>query len=265
MTITRDSPDRQAIELSQKEQIETDYWRQSTASVTDLHSLESLTNTINKFTDAGVFLTSLLPFRDVFAQASSILEIGAGQGWASCIVKRLFPQAAVATTDLSPWALRSLPAWERLFQVEIDRVFASRSYAVPLADGTVPCVFCFSSAHHFRAHRRTLQEVHRLLAPGGHAFYFFEPSCPRVWHPAAVWRVNRKRPEVPEDVLVRGAIRRLSSASGLTCEIVFEPQLFKRAPIETIYYGLLQSVPPLQRLLPCTATYHFVKPGGLAR
>lgn len=246
-------------DLTRQERIESDYWRRSSASAGDLHSIASLTNTINKFTDAGVFLTSLLPFRDVFAGASSILEIGAGQGWASCIVKRLFPYARVTTTDISPWALKAIPTWEHLFQARVDGVFASRSDEVPLAGGSVQCAFCFSSAHHFRAHRPTLQEIHRVLAPGGHAFYFFEPSCPRVWHGAAVWRVTRKRPDVPEDVLVRRAVQEHAAAAGLSCQITFEPQLFNRAPFETLYYGLLQSVPPLQKLLPCTATYHFSK------
>jgi SAM-dependent methyltransferase len=246
-------------DLTRQERIESEYWRRSSASASDLHSIASLTNTINKFTDAGVFLTSLLPFRDVFAGARSILEIGAGQGWASCIVKRLFPNARVTTTDISPWALKAIPTWEHLFQARVDGVFASRSDEVPLAGGSVQCAFCFSSAHHFRAHRPTLQEIHRVLAPGGHAFYFFEPSCPRVWHRAAVWRVTRKRPDVPEDVLVRRAVQEHAAAAGLSCQITFEPQLFKRAPVETLYYGLLQSVPPLQKLLPCTATYHFSK------
>jgi SAM-dependent methyltransferase len=246
-------------DLTRQERIESEYWRRSSASTTDLHSIASLTNAINKFTDAGVFLTSLLPFRDVFANADSILEIGAGQGWASCIVKRLFPQARVTTTDISPWALKAMTTWEHLFQARVDGVFASRSHEVPLASGSVQCAFCFSSAHHFRAHRPTLQEIHRVLAPGGSAFYFFEPSCPRLWYRPAVWRVSRKRPGVPEDVLVRSAIRQHAAAAGLSCRITFEPQLFKRAPVETLYYGLLQSVPPLQKLLPCTATYHFSK------
>jgi hypothetical protein len=74
-----------------------------------------------------------------------------------------------------------------------------------------------------------------------------------------VWRVTRKRPDVPEDVLVRSSIRQHAAAAGLSCQIAFEPQLYKRAPLETLYYGLLQAVSPLQTLLPCTATYHFSK------
>lgn len=259
MTIVRLPPGGPTVDLARTERIESEYWRHSTASDPDPHSLGSLTNTINKITDAGVFLHSLLPFRGVFERANSILELGAGQGWASCVVKRLFPRATVATTDISPWALASLPRWEHVFEVRIDRAFASRSYALPMATGSVECVFCFSSAHHFRAHRRTLQEVRRVLAPGGHCFYFFEPSCPRFWHPLAAWRVNRKRPQVPEDVLVSSRLRQLAEREQLSCEIVFEPQLFKRAPLETVYYALLQLVSPLQRVLPCTATYHFIR------
>src|SRR5262245_7010215 len=140
-------------DLARLERLEAEYWRTSSARSTDFHSLESLTNTLNKLGDAGVFVFCLLPFLDVFKRSASILEIGAGQGWAGCIVKRLCPQARVAVSDISPQALTGLPQWEHIFGVRVDGRFSSRSYQLPLPDGSVECVFCFASAHHFHAHQ----------------------------------------------------------------------------------------------------------------
>jgi SAM-dependent methyltransferase len=247
------------VRLTEKEKIEIDYWRSSPASDSDLHSSNSLKNVINKVSDAGVFLTCLLPFESIFAKSGSILEIGAGQGWAACVVKRLFPGSTVAATDISRWALVSLPSWERVFQTRIDRVFCSTSYQIPVADGSVDCVFTFASAHHFGAQRRTLKDIYRVLRPGGHCFYFHEPACPRLWHWLASWRVNRKRSEVPEDVLIHSKIRQLAAESGFACQVLYDASLYKREPLETIYYGLLRFVPAVQPFLPCTATFHFEK------
>jgi hypothetical protein len=80
MTAARDPLGPDAVDLERKEQVESRYWRYSSASAADPHTLESLTNSINKFTDASVFLTSLRPFRHVFAEARSAVEMGAGQG-----------------------------------------------------------------------------------------------------------------------------------------------------------------------------------------
>jgi SAM-dependent methyltransferase len=248
------------MRLQEKEQLEIGYWCNSTASTKELNSRNSLTNVINKMTDAGVFLNCVSRFADIFTNAGSILELGAGQGWASCLVKRLYPQASVIVTDISPAALDSLHIWEHTFQVRIDRVACAKSYAIDANAESIDCIFCFAAAHHFSAYRRTLQDVHRVLKPGGHCFYFYEPSCPALWYNIALKRVNRKRPEVPEDVLVYRKIRRLAEETGLKCDIYFDASLYKRAPVETIYYAILRAMPVLQRWMPCTATYHFIKP-----
>lgn len=181
------------------------------------------------------------------------------------MIKRLCPKATVAVSDISPWALAGLPIWEHTFNVKIDAVFCSRSYELPLKNESVDCVFCFASAHHFREHRGTLAEIQRILTPGGHCFYFYEPSCPSFWRPVAVWRVNRKRPEVREDVLVPSWIKEMATDSGLNCDVLYSPHLYKRAPLETLYYAVLNAVPVFQRILPCTVTYQFSKPNPVHR
>jgi SAM-dependent methyltransferase len=248
------------LKADDRELIESDYWRTSSASSRDASSVESLTNVLNKIGDAGVFLVSVLPFLDLFRNASTIIEIGAGQGWGACIVKRLCPNSVVAASDISPWALAGLPTWEHIFSVKLDYAFCSRSYELPVRDGAIDCLFCFASAHHFNAQRGTLVEINRVLAPRGHAFYFYEPSCSRLLHRLAVRRVNRKRPAVTEDVLIPSEVQSMAVDAGLVCDLLYTPNLYKREPLETVYYAALNAVPALQRVLPCTATYHFHKP-----
>ena len=92
------------MELEEKEQIEIDFWKNST---TENPESDSLSNILNKVADAQVFVDCLDRFKHIFADAETILELGAGQGWASCIVKLLFPEAHVIVTDISKWAIDS--------------------------------------------------------------------------------------------------------------------------------------------------------------
>lgn len=192
--------------------------------------------------------------------AGRILELGAGQGWGSCVVKHCFPLAEVTATDISDRALLALPAWEHVFRVAVDRRYACLSYAIPEPIGSIDLIFAFASAHHFAAHRRTLAEVARVLRPGAHAVYLYEPACPQFWHPLAYARVNRKRPEVPEDVLIVSKLRALASEVGLDFCVDYYPSTANRGPKETIYYSIIGTSRLLRRVLPCTANFIFVKP-----
>ena len=242
--------------LTDKEQQEILFWRDDPHENPDANSLLPL---IDKIKDTSLLLTCLDRHDDGFRDARHILELGAGQGWASCVVKRQYPRAAVTATDISPYAIESISKWERIFGTQVDRAYACRSYEIEEPDASVDCIFCFAAAHHFIAHRRTFQEIHRVLRPGGHCYYFYEPSCRQYLHAFARWRVNRKRPEVPEDVLVYPKIRALAAEAGLRSSLDFFPSTEKRGRFETLYFSALGALPPLQRLLPCTINYRFQK------
>jgi ubiquinone/menaquinone biosynthesis C-methylase UbiE len=246
-----------APELERRQRIEIEFWRESHTERPESNAVE---NIVNKAADAAIFLELVDRFRDVFGRARTILEIGAGQGWASCLVKRLFPSAEVTASDISQYAVASVGKWERIYETRLDSVRVCSSYELKERDASVDLVFCFAAAHHFVAHRRTLAEIARVLVPGGHALYLYEPSCRAYVHAFARHRVNRNRPDVPEDVLVYDRIVRIAREVGLGCELDFFPSTKRRAPIETLYYALLQRMLPLQRLLPCTINYHFRKP-----
>ena len=244
-------------ELERRQRIEIEFWRDSR---TERPESDAVENIVNKAADAAIFLELVDRFRDVFVRARTILEIGAGQGWASCLVKRLFPSAEVTASDISQYAVASVDKWERIYETRLDGVHVCRSYELNEPDSSVDLVFCFAAAHHFVAHRRTLAEIARVLVPGGHALYLYEPSCRAYLHAFARRRVNGNRPDVPEDVLVYDRIVRIARGLGLGCELDFFPSTKRRGPIETLYYAALQRLSPLQRLLPCTINYHFRKP-----
>lgn len=244
-------------DLQQKEQVEIDFWANSP---TEKPGALSVDNLLNKMTDAPVLLQRMRPFEEHFRAASTILELGAGQGWASCLVKRLHPHARVIASDISPHAIASVHQWEHHFQVKLDDTFACRSYEIPLPAASIDLIFCFAAAHHFVAHRRTLAEIARVLRPGGRCFYFHEPTCSRFLYKAAHRRVNRIRPEVPEDVLRYREIEKLAHQASLQLRLHADTSLLKRGQLEYFYYWTLGKVRPLQTLLPCTRDFEFIKP-----
>lgn len=242
--------------IEEKQKVEIEYWRDSASEAPDVDSLE---NIVDKMSEARVFLDCLSRYRDQLATRGRVLELGAGQGWASCIYKRRFPSVEVTTTDISPYSIMSLPKWERMLGVQVDNSYACLAYDTQEESGGTDQVFCFAAAHHFLAHRRTLVELKRILKPGGRVFYFYEPATPKYLYRAAFWRVNRKRPEVPEDVLIVPKLRQIARELGLQLNVDYYPSLLKRGAFETLYYLVLSKVPLLQRLLTCSANFVFIK------
>jgi len=244
-------------DVLRRRELEDDYWRTSEHERPESNSVH---NIVNKAGEAAIFLEILELYRADFARAGTVLELGAGQGWASCLVKSLFPNARVIATDVSDYAVRSLPKWEGIFGVKLDAAKTAPSDDLPEEDGSIDVVFCFAAAHHFATDRSTLAEIHRVLSPGGVAHYLYEPACPAYLHRAAKWRVMRKRPEVPEDVLVYTRLLSYAEEVGLSGQVSFYPSFTHRGRMETFYYATLSALPPLRRLLPCTANFAFRKP-----
>ena len=244
-------------DLRRRRELEEGFWR---TSPDERPESDSIWNIVNKAQEAAVFLELVERYRPHFAGASSVLELGAGQGWASCIVKRLFPEARVTVSDLSTSAVASVSKWEYVYAVSVDASRAYPSDELDEADASHDLIFCFAAAHHFAAHEGTLREIARVLRPGGRALYLYEPSCPSYLYRPALWRVTRKRPEVPEDVLQHDRIRELAGRAGLGCTVEFFPSARHRGPVETLYYTVLGKAAFLQPRVPCTANYVFSKP-----
>lgn len=245
------------MELTPKEKIEIKFWQESPYESPVNFSVSSL---IYKLSEARVFLYKLEKYGHLFANAPSILEIGAGQGWSAALIKHVYPQSRVVVSDISEEAISLTKYWENLFCVQLDQKIACKSYDIPLSDNSIDLVYCFQSAHHFTEQQKTLAEAWRVLKPGGHLLYLHEPSCQKFMYPLAHYRVNKKRPYVPEDVLVYTKVIQLAQQVGFAkTELQFDPTLLNRGPIETVYFYGLQKIPVLRRFLPCTVDYIFQK------
>lgn len=245
------------MNTTDKEKIELKFWQESPYESPANFSVSSL---IYKLSEARVFLYKLEKYNSLFVDASSILEIGAGQGWAAALTKRLYPNSRVTVSDISAEAISLTKYWENLFCVQVDQKLTCKSYEIPLPDNSVDLVYAFQSAHHFTEQHQTLAEVKRILKPGGHLLYLHEPSCRQFIYPLAYRRVNKKRPYVPEDVLVYTNVIQLAREVGFAkTELHFDPTLLNRGPIETVYFYGVQKIPGLRRFLPCTADYIFQK------
>ncbi|MEQ9062893.1 MAG: class I SAM-dependent methyltransferase [Vicingaceae bacterium] len=244
------------MNIQEKEQKEIDFWRDSTE---EKPSVFSVPNLINKFKEADIFLEKLVAHGAMFKKSHAILELGAGQAWASCMVKFYYSDKTIKASDISPYAIESAKKWEAIFKVDLDGVFQAKSYDTGLENESQDLIFCFASAHHFIKHRSTFSEMHRIMKPGAALLYLHEPVCRNAFYTLSYRRANKKRPQVPEDVLRYRHLLKLGREAGFVSGMLFAPTIKNRSPFGTMYYWVLAKLPFLQGLLPCTADFIFIK------
>jgi SAM-dependent methyltransferase len=254
MATSIEPPAYSRLSAAEKQRIEIEYWRDSP---TERPGAESLDNLLNKMAEARIFVAYLERLKSLLAERGTVLELGAGQGWSSCIYKKLFPAARVIATDLSSYAIESIDYWHRIFGVRTDGHYACKSYATEEPPESVDLVYCFAAAHHFVEHGKTLAEIARILKPGGRALFLHEPVCSRLLYPLAYRRVNAVRPEVPEDLLIVADVRRLAAEAGLETSMVRNAPLLGRAVFGTLNYKLQALLPPLANVLPSSMSFVF--------
>ncbi len=243
--------------IMDRREAELRFWREDPYERPGTRSIQ---NIVNKAGEARIFLSKLETYASYFKAAPVVLELAGGQLWASTLVKHFHPTARVVGSDLSADAIASRALWRNIYGADVDEAFACSSDAIPLESSSVDLVFTFQAAHHFGRHRSTLLEIARVLKPGGWALYLSEPVCQPWIYKAAHRRVNRKRPVVPEDVLVYRKLEQLGRAAGLSVETRFAPSTVDRQGLASLYYASFSLVPFLQYILPCCADFVITKP-----
>jgi len=194
-----------------------------------------------------------------------VLEMGACHGWASVLVKQLFPNCTVVAADLLVDALGHATKWESLFETKLDERWACHCRNLPFADAQFDRIFTFASFHHFGVGNdfsRTLGEMLRVLKPGGRIVLLYEPSCPAFLYRRAYRAVNRRREEegVDEDLVVPSRLARTIRGLGATCRVKYFPEpRFRDSPVSTMYYFVLSRLRWLCPLAMCTVNVEIVR------
>ena len=244
------------LTLLEKQKLEKVFWEKPSAELPDV---DSISNIINKISDAEVFIECLNQFNNRHSANGRILELGTGRCWASCLYKKIYSDCEIIATDISKIAIDERSSWERIWNVKIDQAYSCLSYETKEEDNSIDLIFTFASAHHFLAHNRTLKEISRILKPGASALYLYDTGCTKAFYPYMYKLVNKIRPNVPEDVLILSTIKNLAKKNHLECDIKYYPSVKKRGTVQNLYFSFLTTFPILQKILPCTVNIVFTK------
>ncbi len=246
------------MDLVEKENLEINYWRDS-----GFESPKAFTklNFLNKLQECDNLDYKITKYEEIIRDKKNVLEIGAGQGWASCFLKSFYlKEAHFTVTDISPHAVKSITNWERIFEVNIDKSYAAKSYELAEKDAQFDLIFCYASAHHFVLHEETLTELKRVLSQDGHIIFLYEPTCSKLFYPLHYYYVNNVPHHSPEDVLIPAKIKSICSKINLKYINHYDAhQVILRSIPLGIYFWILKKMPFLQRLLPSSSDLLFSK------
>jgi hypothetical protein len=100
----------------------------------DVHKNEDwLANLSNKLSELRWLMPKFNSYDKQFRDANTVLELGGGEGWSSCVVKRLYPKLHIIATDMSDSAISGIGKWERIFESSVDTSFSCKSYSITTA------------------------------------------------------------------------------------------------------------------------------------
>lgn len=121
-----------------------------------------------------------------------VLEIGAGLGWASALVKLRRPGATVTATDVSPSVFPLATETQEEVGARPDHRAVCDMASLPFADGSFDLVFGVAVLHHADDVAAVMREVRRVLKPGGRYFGLDEFASAPAWR--GFWRTSRLSP-----------------------------------------------------------------------
>lgn len=197
-----------------------------------------------------------------------VLEMGAGQAWASLMLKRLHRDCEIHASELSPEALLGAEKWERLLEIGLDGYWACQADRTPFEDEQFDLVFTFAAFHHFvigGRGRNALAEALRITKRDGRLVLLSEPTAPpwlRAWSNAKLNRIRQgSNFDIEEECLVLSELQRWARELGATMRVRFDTSWSWR---EIAFTGVLRSaavraIPALGWLVPVGAHVTFVR------
>lgn len=129
-----------------------------------------------------------LPERlEALARANErIVEIGCGQGTDAIYMAEFMPGDGFCVgLDLSEQSVRNASSAARSLAGKSCAPLSfmiGNSEALPFADDSLDCVYSMGALHHTASPSTALDEIHRVLKPGGTVFvYLYRTACPKVF------------------------------------------------------------------------------------
>lgn len=111
------------------------------------------------------------------------LEIGAERGQRSLAIENELNLQGAAL-DLSYHMLNSCEFYQQKFEYEqIPFRICCDAHVLPFSSSSLPFVFCYQTLHHFEDFTPVIQEIRRVLAPGGHFYFCEEPFIQKLHLP----------------------------------------------------------------------------------
>ena|SRR5579884_443494 len=156
-----------------------------------------------------------------------LLDVGCGTGFVIRLAHDLFRE--IDGVDITPAMLARVGNWNNV------RLHTCAAEALPFAHGTFDMASSYAFMHHVADHERVLQEVARVLRPGGIFYIDLEPNK-RFWS-AMVGLEQSARGEY-SDILSREIDSVLHTDESVQSEFGIESQTFKDAePIKSVLGG----------------------------
>jgi SAM-dependent methyltransferase len=126
-------------------------------------------------------LDQMVQLREIGVTLSPYLEIGAERCQRSLVMENDL-QADGAAVDISYDMLKSCDYYKDTFHKnKVPLRVCCDANHLPFLSGSVPFVFCYETLHHFPEPKPIVEEIYRVLSPGGY-FLFNEEPYRRVLH-----------------------------------------------------------------------------------
>lgn len=112
---------------------------------------------------------------------SPYIEIGAERCQRSLVMENDL-KANGAAIDISYDMLKSCSYYNKVFKKRnLPLRICCDANNLPFMSNSVPFIFCYQTLHHFSDPSKVINEIHRVLSPGG-CFYFDEEPYKKVLH-----------------------------------------------------------------------------------